>query len=383
MDTLTTNQTNTLYCLFQNADLDKRDNRGKRLKCCYIFVSLMLALFRNRDGNLSSIHRSMVNKHDELCGFLGLAENTPRMISRSHLPIFLQSVDLKLFADVLHSFSGTELDDKEKKWFAIDGKEMRGSIIKGDKRGDAVVLAVDHGNGHTYAQDFYSGVKESEKICVRELLDGAGLAGQKITLDALHLSPKTMAQIESKEGIYIVGLKENQEVLLADMELSSQTLAVKSVFSQTEKGHGRVEQRNYKTYSIDCEYTDQRWAGANFKTLVKVNRIIYDCKKKTQYEETAFYISNQGVKNTSDVELAHAIRQHWRVETNNHLRDVTLKEDKQRTIKTGVTKVLATCRTLVINLLNQLRPPNMVAQLELFSDNFKVLLNWCREINLL
>ncbi len=32
-------------------------------------------------------------------------------------------------------------------------------------------------------------------------------------------------------------------------------------------------------------------------------------------------------------EIAQAIRRHWQVETNNHIRDVTLKEDEMRTKK--------------------------------------------------
>jgi len=32
-------------------------------------------------------------------------------------------------------------------------------------------------------------------------------------------------------------------------------------------------------------------------------------------------------------ELAEAIRQHWQVETNNHLRDVSLREDEMRSKK--------------------------------------------------
>ena len=112
MHTLTIIQTNTIYSLLQNSQLDLRDNRGKRHNVCYVFLGLMLALFRNRDGNLSSIHRSMVNKNMELSQSLGL-EIMP-VISRSHLPVFLQKVDLTLFAQVLFLFLGIKLDKKNK-----------------------------------------------------------------------------------------------------------------------------------------------------------------------------------------------------------------------------------------------------------------------------
>jgi len=34
------------------------------------------------------------------------------------------------------------LDEKERRWFALDGKELRGSIETGSRRGEALVQAV-------------------------------------------------------------------------------------------------------------------------------------------------------------------------------------------------------------------------------------------------
>ena len=381
MHTPTIDQTNTIYLLLQNSQLDLRDNRGKRHQLCYVFVSLILALFRNRDGNLSSIHRSMVNKNIELSQSLGL--ETMPVISRSHLPVFLQKIDLAVFTEILFLFLGIKLDANKQAWFALDGKEMGGSIVKGDKRGEALVLAVSHKDRAVVGQKFYSGKKESEKTCLQALLSQTGIEDQKLTMDALHLSPKTLTQIQKSKGIYVIGLKENQKELLMDMETSSQTLPTSSCYRQTEKGHGRVEERNYQTYSIKNRYFDERWEGVNFQTLVKVNRVFYNCKNKVASNQTAFYISNQAVENAADFQLAYAIRAHWQVEANNYIRDVILREDWQRTIKTEVTQILATCRTLVINLLYQLKPINMVAQLELFSDDFNHLIKWCKEIKFL
>ncbi len=46
--------------------------------------------------------------------------------------------------------------------------------------------------------------------------------------------------------------------------------------------------------------------------------------------ETSYYLTNE-VGNYE--ELKEAIRKHWQVETNNHIRDVTLKEDRLRSKK--------------------------------------------------
>lgn len=203
MNTLTTVQTNTIYSLLQNSLLDLRDNRGKRHDLSYVFLSLMLSFFRNRDGNLSSLQRSMANKNAELSECLGL-EIMP-VISRSHLPILLQKVDLGVFTQIVYSFLGITLDENRQEWFAVDGKELRGSIVKGNKRGEAIALAVSHGKGQTMGQNFHNGLKESEKTSVQALLSNTGLESQKVSLDALHLCPQTLTQLQENQGVYVIG----------------------------------------------------------------------------------------------------------------------------------------------------------------------------------
>ena len=51
--------------------------------------------------------------------------------------------------------------------------------------------------------------------------------------------------------------------------------------------------------------------------------------------EESCYLSNM-VGNYE--ELAEAIRKHWQVETNNHIRDVSLQEDKMRSKKRSYSK---------------------------------------------
>ncbi|MEZ5040981.1 MAG: hypothetical protein R2828_13880 [Saprospiraceae bacterium] len=55
-------QETTFYEELQNrTDIDLRDNRGKRHNLAFILPGLAIGLLRKRDGQLSSIHRSMVN----------------------------------------------------------------------------------------------------------------------------------------------------------------------------------------------------------------------------------------------------------------------------------------------------------------------------------
>ena len=127
----------------------------------------------------------MENKNTALCHTLGI--DLQPVVSRSHLPKLLSKVHLSTFEDLLFSYYGIELSAEEKSWFSIDGKELRGSILKGDKRGEAIVMIVEHETRNVLGQDYYSGKKESEQPCVREVLIQSEASHQKITCDALHL----------------------------------------------------------------------------------------------------------------------------------------------------------------------------------------------------
>ncbi len=45
--------------------------------------------------------------------------------------------------------------------------------------------------------------------------------------------------------------------------------------------------------------------------------------------------------------------------------------------------LLRTCRTVLLNLLYQLKPKKMKAKIEEFADNFQILLQWLTQINFL
>jgi predicted transposase YbfD/YdcC len=275
-------------------------------------------------------------------------------------------------------FFETELDPEVAKWFALDGKEMCGSILKGDTRGDAVVQIVEHKERITYGEDFYNGKKESEIPCVRGLLN-KGFSNQKLSLDALHLNPETTKLIAENQGVFLIGVKENQPELLE--ELKSLTQLVKPNNTQEDepvKGHGRIDERRYKSIKISDVEFDSRWKNSGFQTLVWVDRKSYNCVKKQETQETSYYISNLKQENTTGNELFEAVRNHWKIETNNYLRDVCLKEDKLRTKLTNVSKIMACCRTVVINFLSKERLVNIKAQLELFADHFQVLMKWMK-----
>ena len=94
--------------------------------------------------------------------------------------------------------------------------------------------------------------------------------------------------------------------------------------------------------------------------------------------EISFYVSNDSIDNSK--EYFKAIRNHWSCEVNHHIRDVTLQEDKLRIKFSAISKNIATIRRLIVNVLLDLKPKNMMALLERFQDDFDYLILFLKRI---
>ena len=370
----------TFFEQLQTAEgLDLRDNRGKEHDIAVILLGLVLAILSNRDGNLSSAHRHMENHYLELLEELQLTDYEYGVVSRSHLPIVLGKVSAKVFNQLIFANFGVKLSKTQKKWFALDGKEMRGSIKKGEKRGEVVVQAVEHETRVIQSQNYHNGQKESEIESGRNLMKDNGLLGEKISLDALHCNPTTLEMIAEK-GTYIVGLKDNQQEL---RRVVSEEIARSEPIYQDEKSEkqsGRVETRKYEVYEIEKVAKDNRWEKSQIKIVIKVERERIELKTGKESLETSLYISNEG---ENMAESCQAIRKHWQVEVNNNMRDMTLREDKLCVKKTIINRVMAGVRTLALGLLRLTKGRNKKAQLDNFADNFGSLISWLKSIHFL
>ena len=370
-------KTTTFYQLLeQTPGLDGRDNRGKRQSMALVLTGLVLALCCGRDGKLSSLHRHIVNHFDALCQATQMPQT--RAISRAQLPLLLAKINGVLFAQLLFEWFGLTLDAELKRWFAVDGKELRGSIEPGHTRGEACVSALAHDSEAILNQAYYTGAKESEQPTVRQLLNDTGLYNQKLTLDALHLIPLTVNAIHGARGIYVVGVKSNQAHLYRYCVCKSLVnLAAYQRSDTVKRGHGRLEQRIYSCFSLNPLSLAARWRHAGIGTLIRVKRIRQKLDNTQRSEAVSYFISNAQVTNQTEAnEIFDAIRQHWRIEVMHHQRDVTLSEDGFKTGNKSVSRLMSSLRTLTINLLKRSKPVNMVAQIESFADKFQTLIQF-------
>jgi hypothetical protein len=149
--------------------IDTRDNRGKIHSISVVLLGFTLALLSGRDGTLSSIHRRMCNKHEELLSLLELPYSEP--ISRAQLPLALKSINYSVLERLVFEEFNEKITGSACKWFAIDGKELKGSILPGNTRGTAIVQVVRHcERREVIVQSYFSGKKSSEVEAVRGLL---------------------------------------------------------------------------------------------------------------------------------------------------------------------------------------------------------------------
>jgi predicted transposase YbfD/YdcC len=106
-------------------------------------------------------------------------------------------------------------------------------------------------------------------------------------------------------------------------------------------------------------------------TLVVMKRHTLRLTTQKTTCETAYYISNQALNTDPQAQamaLTDAIRQHWHVESDNWIRDVTFNEDNVKTKSTNQAQGMGCLRSLALRLLRRFNVKNFQEALEDFAD---------------
>lgn len=228
---------------------------------------------------------------------------------------------------------------------AIDGKTIRGSG-NGVHNPYHVISAFAAENQLTLGELVVDG-KSNEIIAVPQLLDLVDVRGAIVTTDAMSCQKKTVQAITATKADYVIGLKENQPMLLHDAQLYFQDFKPDIPLSTTlEKGHGRIERREYYLLT-DLEWLSQQSEWVNLRGLGMVHtRVTQGVQIR---EEKRYYITS-----LTDVdEFAYAVRKHWAVENQLHwCLDVIFNEDASRARKDNSPLNLNVLRKQALVLLN-------------------------------
>jgi len=240
---------------------------------------------------------------------------------------------------------------------AIDGKTLCNSIdINSKNSAIHMVSAFATEMNLVLAQQKVS-EKSNEITAIPKLLALLDLRGQIVTIDAMGTQKAIAKQIIEKEGDYILALKGNQGTLNNDVRLflehelsKKQSTAIKDVYEDSNRGHGRIETRRcVVSDAITWLEQKEQWSGLNTIAMIEETREI----KGKKSIERRFFISSLA---PDAKKLALGVRAHWKVENNLHWTlDVVFNEDKSSIRKDNAGENMAMIRHITLNMLNHAR----------------------------
>lgn len=346
---------------------DHRDNRGKRHALAFVVTGVVCAILSGR-SKVSSIFRYLRNRIEWLREVTHYPD--ARMVSRAHLPRLLARLDWAELNTLIEQHFGVQMElSAHHDWVAIDGKVLRGTLASGDKQ--SVVFAVSHASRPLLAHAPMKGSKASEIPVVRDLLTHSQLEAHKVTLEAHHCNPTTTAQIHQAGGQYVIQIKENQPLLLMQCQSVAAAAVPLGSHDECEKGHGRLTTREGQCFDMRAVSLAPRWSDSGIHTLVVMTRHTVTLATQKTTCAMAYYISNQALSTDPQaqaMELTGAIRQHWHVESDNWIRDVTLNEDHIQTTSANQAQITGCLRSLAMHLLRRFNVKNFQEALEDFAD---------------
>lgn len=165
-------------------------------------------------------------------------------------------------------------------------------------------------------------------------------------------TPKKTFEAARAKGIHlIVQLKANQKSLCRKVHTGVATAAPLSQCQTSDVGQrNRHETRSVTVFDASNIITSTDWRGL-IAVIIRVERRVQTFQPATgqwkKTRETSFYLSSRPIN--AD-QAGQAIRDHWRIEnSNHHLRDVTLDEDRSR-IRTN-PGIFARLRSFAANIL--------------------------------
>ena len=135
---------------------------------------------------------------------------------------------------------------------------------------------------------------------------------------------KIVEKICQRKADYVIALKGNQGDFHSDVELFFSEFANKyPKHTTTEKGHGRVETREYVLCN-NIEWIEKADCWKGLKGIGMVKSTIYHTKSKKKTTETRYYITSL----TTLTGFADTVRKHWCIENQLHWNlDVIFRED--------------------------------------------------------
>ena len=234
---------------------------------------------------------------------------------------------------------------------AIDGKTLRKSFDKAVGREALHVVNAWASELRLSIGQLATEEKSNEITAVPRLLEMLAIEGAVVTLDAMHCQKETARAIRSRGADYVLQVKANQPTLFDQLqelftEYGDNDWQGVKRHTTHEKGHGRVERREYYVakapQELRCQWTDIGSVG-----------MVYRCRGEGGKEshEVCYFLSSLSARVRT---LAKHVRGHWSVENSLHWSlDVTFSEDQSRIRKGNGQEIASGFRRLALSILKQ------------------------------
>jgi predicted transposase YbfD/YdcC len=334
---------------------DKRKAKGLRYRLVDLLVLMTLAKLCGED-NPSGIEEWVKNRGEQLQSLLKLRRKSMPHHS-TYRRIAADVVDVEELEEMVHSWFGSQVDRKQQIWISMDGKVLRGTLDE-QQKGTYLLAAYLPSQGLVLMEIAIAG-KGSEIPGAVELLQHIDLRNSVVIGDALHTQRELSAQIVDAGGDYVWFAKGNQPQMEANIRLwfdpepdpipgVGQPPKDFEVARETNKGHGRIEERILTVSSQLKDFLE--WPG--LEQVFKLERHFTSLKTGQSIRQVVYGFTSLTKAEISPNQLLHKIRSYWGIENGLHYRrDVTLQEDRTRMTQGHAGQVMACLNNMILGLL--------------------------------
>ena len=241
---------------------------------------------------------------------------------------------------------------------AADGKTARGAVRPDGSQ--VHLLSVYHVTGNRTMAQREVDAKTNEIPELVPLLEELDLDGMVLTADALHGQRETARKIrEDLHAHYVLFIKANQpsllEAIVSALSGTDEQFAG-TTWAEQGKGHGRQEKRTIRT----APATGIDWPGA--AQVLRIRRDTGPTAGPWDSKEIAYGITSLPAGLAGPRHLAIYARRHWAIENKEHyVRDVTFREDAQKTRTGSQPNTHAGIRNLVMGAFRKKGHANIAA----------------------